>query len=456
MTWLCAIGLLLVQVDNLASAIRAFLGLGMIVLLMEIVKNHNRYFLLSPLFIHGTVTLVFYSLGPMLYGIIFPEPLAFFGTKAPRLSHENAINFIESRAEVLILQFSAFCFLILSLIVRRDSQRPVKQEIAATDPGFPKRLVNVLIFLVIALAILFLINRWTHFGQAFLFSGLRSEIRHALAPSMSISIISLAYFAAREKLKSRLVATSAMTVSLFAMIVSGLAATAIYTAIVATLLFIMRLDLKPRSFLIVIGMTALIIPLAILVTIIPRGEVNDAESIPAVAEYAGAKLTSKLVFRQTTSGHCLNRIYIKHLSAESTNPFFFTMAIIPRALWPDKPILSRGSEYAEIYCGQIGAAKLQHSESITLLGEPLLNGGILGLVTAQLTLAVILSVATILGVSGQPSRLIFMFALLPWLATFEQHFAEYFGNLVKVAIIMAPFFIALTFLFRRRQVQRTE
>ena len=195
----------------------------------------------------------------------------------------------------------------------------------------------------------------------------------------------------------------------------------------------------------------MIIPFAILVTIIPRGEAENAPTRSAVIEYAAAKLTSKLVHRQTTSGHCLDGIYKTHRSAEGTNPFFFTSSIIPRILWPEKPILSRGSEYAEKYCGQSGAIGRKHSESITLLGEPLLNGGVLGIVVAQLCISVFFFVATNSLGSRQPAQVIFVVALLPWLATFEQHFAEYFGNIVKVMIIMLPLFAALMYSLWRGQ-----
>jgi len=200
----------------------------------------------------------------------------------------------------------------------------------------------------------------------------------------------------------------------------------------------------------VIGMAALVIPAVILVTGISRGEVKNAES--TVTEYAVAKLLSKLIFRQTTSGACLNEVYEKYPSSESTNPLFFTMAIVPRALWPEKPSLSRESEYAEKYCGQTGAIKGSHSESITLLGEPLLNGGILGVIVAQLCLAVFFFIATNLLASGKPAQTILVVALLPWLATFEQHFGVYFANLVKTMIIMLPLFLVLIYsLWRHRK-----
>jgi hypothetical protein len=239
--------------------------------------------------------------------------------------------------------------------------------------------------------------------------------------------------------------------ALGAMIVSGLAATAVFIFLIAISLYLITLKPSLKTSLCIIGGATLVLPLAILVTIIPRGEAENAHTGAALIEYAGAKLTSKLVHRQTTSGHCLGRIYKNHRSAEGTNPFFFASAIVPRALWPNKPILSRGSEYAEKYCGQTGAIKRKHSESITLLGEPLLNGGILGIVVAQFFIAVFFFIATNSLASRQPAKIIFSVAVLPWLATFEQHFAEYFGNLVKVIIIMLPLFTALVYLLWRHR-----
>lgn len=294
-------------------------------------------------------------------------------------------------------------------------------------------------------------SRWSTFGQILFSSGFGSEVRHALAPLMSISISALAYFSARETSVLKCAGGISMVVALLAMIVSGLAAAAVHIFVVAAVLFLLSLNIHPKKLLLVVGMTVLVIPAAILVTSIPRGELKDTGTVSAIAEHAAAKLTSKLIYRQTTSGHCLDGIYKHHRSAEGDNPFFFASAIVPRAFWPEKPILSRGSQYAEKYCGQADATKQKHSESITLLGEPLLNGGILGVVIAQLCVAVFFVIATKSLMSGQPAQIIFVAALLPWLATFEQHFAEYFGNLVKVIIIMMPFFTALTYLLWRHR-----
>ncbi|NKB20055.1 MAG: hypothetical protein GKS01_05855 [Alphaproteobacteria bacterium] len=453
--WTLASGSLLWQIPDVSPFIRCAIILGATVLLIQISSRTNGYYFLSPLFLLGFITLVFYSVGPSLYGIVFPDPISYFGMKTSRTSHDHAIAFVGSNAEILILQFSAFCFLILSALLTWSLRVQTPPREQAADHGSPRHLLGLLHFMVLALAMLFLISGWTSIGQAFFFAGLGSEIRHALAPLMSISMTALAYFSAHDKRSLKLVGGLLMTLALTAMIVSGLAATAVYIFMVAAMLFLLRLNLKPKTLLAVIGTTMLILPAAILGTVIPRGEIKNTESVSAIAEYAAAKLTSKLIFRQTTSGYCLNGIYEKYRSTESTNPLFFTMAIIPRAIWPEKPILSRGSEYAEYYCNQGGAIRRQHSESITLLGEPLLNGGIVGIITAQLVLAAFLGIATILGASGQPAQIIFMVALLPWLATFEQHFAEYFGNLVKVLIIMLPIFVCLKLLLWRHRNAKT-
>jgi hypothetical protein len=338
-------------------------------------------------------------------------------------------------------------------MIRRSTAVKVAQPTTTKNHEYPRALLNLSHILVLFLAALFLMSGWSSFGQAFISSGLGSEAQHALGPLMAIAISSLAYFSARETSALKWAGGLSMIVALLAMIVSGLAAVAVHIFIGATLLFLLRCKIQPKKLLLSLGMTVLIIPAAILITSISRGEVKNASSVSAIAEYAVAKLTSKLIFRQTTSGHCLSGIYKNHRFAESTNPLFFISAIVPRGLWPEKPILSRGSEYAEKYCGQGGATKQKHSESITLLGEPLLNGGILGVVVAQLCIAVFFYIATNLLLSGQPVRIIFVVALLPWLATFEQHFAEYFGNLVKVTIIMLPVSSALLYLlWRHRKV----
>jgi hypothetical protein len=450
--WLMTISALLWQLENLNSIMRWVVFLGAIILLIRLLMAGDRHYLLSPFFLIGIIGLTFYSVVPSLYGQLFPEPISFFGTKAPRLSHDNAIAYIGSQAEILILQFSAFCFLVFSIYIKWKASAKSVEPHWAKASDCPNYLLAILHFIVYTTAFMYLISKWSVFGQALFSSGLGTEFRHALAPLMSFSASALAYYSAKNTGNLKYFGPVTLLAALGAMIVSGLAATAVFIFLIASSLYLIVIKPSLKTSLCIIGGATLVLPLSILVTIIPSGEAKNVHTRSALFEYSAAKLTSKLVHRQTTSGHCLDGIYKKHRSAESANPFFFASAIVPRALWSEKPILSRGSEYAEKYCGQLGAAKTKHSESITLLGEPLLNGGILGIVIAQFCIAVFFFFATNSLGSEQPAKIIFAVALLPWLATFEQHFAEYFGNLVKVMIIMLPLFTALIyFLWRRRQ-----
>jgi len=88
---------------------------------------------------------------------------------------------------------------------------------------------------------------------------------------------------------------------------------------------------------------------------------------------------------------------------------------------------------------------------ITLIGEPILEAGLPGIVVASavigvalLALGVVLSRATPLGIIG-------VVAMLPWLINFQQHFALYFANSVKMFLTMAPILLTLGFFARRAE-----
>ncbi len=85
---------------------------------------------------------------------------------------------------------------------------------------------------------------------------------------------------------------------------------------------------------------------------------------------------------------------------------------------------------------------LPPSESLTLLGEPVINGGAAGITVAQAFLAAALLAATILALRTGALGVISLTAMLPWLTQFEQHFAMYFANAVKMFLFMTPIMVA--------------
>src|SRR5262249_3389755 len=102
-----------------------------------------------------------------------------------------------------------------------------------------------------------------------------------------------------------------------------------------------------------------------------------------------------------------------------------------------------------LLCGETGAEKDGHSESVTILGEPLFEAGYRGLLAAELTLVVMLGALTILALTGGPVRMLALTALLPWLLAVEHHYGLFMGNAVKMALIVSPFALMLYWILHR-------
>ena len=146
----------------------------------------------------------------------------------------------------------------------------------------------------------------------------------------------------------------------------------------------------------------------------------------------------------------MQKVVESHFDKPARNhAFYFAFAVVPRVLWPEKPSLSRGSEFAQIYCGFESDPGVPNDQSVTLIGEPIIEAGTVGLVTAQAFLAILLVVVTAVLLRNRPTGHIAMAALLPWLADFDQNFSMYFANATKMFLIMLPF-IGLLILFDRK------
>ena len=115
-----------------------------------------------------------------------------------------------------------------------------------------------------------------------------------------------------------------------------------------------------------------------------------------------------------------------------------------------KPNLSRGHEYSWACCGSKSLPEAPHYELVTLLAEPVVMGGFAGLVAAQAFLGIGLVLVAAIMMRGGPLALIVIVALLPWLIHFQQSFALYFANAVKMFIYMSPAWAALWWATRRQ------
>ena len=161
-------------------------------------------------------------------------------------------------------------------------------------------------------------------------------------------------------------------------------------------------------------------------------------------------LAWKTIWRQTETVYCLDNVINSHRDQPLvlSKQLFWLQGLVPRILWPDKPSLSLGQDYSTRYCGFW--SKGPHSSSITMLGQPVIHGGWLGLLLhGGLLLA---GLAGLTWWSRDPYNLssTSIAALLPWLIDFDQDFALYVANAVKFSLVMLPLILVANLSERRR------
>jgi hypothetical protein len=428
--WFLSVAFLIWPAPIANSAMRFILIIVAIAVTAATFRRSERRCLLSPPYLLGILVLIFYALCPALYLRFSPQlPTFFSGGGAEGQAWTEA--FVGSRGELLVLQFTAMCFVVASLVLRYT---PASGPLPS--PNATLRTLGMIWApaVVMTIAFLYLLIGQSSAVSGMFVSGIGAQVKAAMAPVMSLCLAVIGCAAgslpSRRVIGAIGIATAALTITILS---SGFAYISVSMAVSALLLFATMRRTSgaelARIAMIVAGVVIASIILSALIR--PRLPGYTHKTLA----YIEAKLVSKLAFRQGVSGNCLNRIVNRYAGTERAGPFYFLYAVVPRAIWPEKPILSRGNEYARKYCGE-GNVDPRHSESITLIGEPILSAGTKGLIIAEMFLAALLGGAAMVGLSGGLGRLILLTAMLPWLVTFEQHFAQYVGNVAKMFLIM--------------------
>ena len=176
---------------------------------------------------------------------------------------------------------------------------------------------------------------------------------------------------------------------------------------------------------------------------------SNAESPPS-SNYSKIFL-GKGVLRQAATGYCLSNVLKTHSKDqfEISKQAFWIEGLIPRVLWDNKPSLSLGGTYAVNYCSKLPEYLGHHSASITLLGQPVIQGGMIGLILHGGILLMVLATIEKMNSNRTGLSTAFVVAMLPWLIDFDQDFAMYVANAVKFALVMTILFIPIYLIERK-------
>jgi hypothetical protein len=408
----------------------------------------------------GALVTGFYSVIPAVFMAITPTALQTRFLKPALIP--DVQDLLSGPAELMILQFASMCFTGLAAAAALARPRP-NFNIAALSAERDIRAACAAFGDIVLLFAFLVLKNVTDGGTGWL----ALEASHAMAPSMAITYAVLCYGARRAPIRLGALALGGAGLVAAGLLTTGAAKAPIYI-LLSGAMFI-AVTTSPRK-LAVLGLAAsatVMVPLIFIVLSFVRGTLTlhwdggDFRVAQGEQKYSSPVLlanavTSKLVVRQAETLGCLQNVFAQHLApgtlqAEST-PFYFVEAVVPRLLWPNKPSFSLGQDYATTYCRikprEITPGTTQ-SNSITLLGQPLIKAGIAGVVVAQMTIALLFIGATIASLSHRPAVRIAIVALLPWMIDFDQSFALYIANLLKMLLIMLPALMTLDCYMRR-------
>ena len=456
-TWFIQVILLLSGSERGSATFRLILIVLATALVGKILSRPSRSLMLSPLMLLGLIALVFYSILPALH-VQFPEILTLNS-----LHHRMTVEYHGGLGELLVLQFAMLCIAVASLICHLLDG--AVSRVLPPSTGDEWRSVDLwaaalsVIFVAIVVA-----KRYSPPIADLLSTGIGREFNDALTPLISFCLATLAYMAAKGGRRRLILSLVMGTVILIGMTMAGHGRITVFILSSAFTLFlgVGTWTRKGLAVLLCAALGGVLISISALGLMRNHYQIqwHDFELADTLSSIKG-QIILKLIARQSVSGICFDRA--ARDNHNSGNPFFFTIAIVPRVLWPAKPNLSRGSEYAEKYCGMVIQWKRSlkdgplrpHSESLTLLGEPVINSGLIGIAVAQTFLVAVLLAATIVALKTAALGVISLTAILPWLIAFEQHFALYIANAAKMFLFITPLMAAL-FIMLRLACRRTE
>jgi hypothetical protein len=413
-----------------------------------ILKFGPRRLLLSPLTHLAAFALLFYGWFPKL-SVLLMDWNPNEGIYSTRDNYDFIADYVGSRSELLVVGFAGLClgaFAVAAAILSDDR----RVRLPGLGDRFPSALGWTAIVGILCLMLVLAGSVNPQLG-ALSETSIGREVARAV-PVIFPFLAAVLIGSLRPGQPGQLVLGLAVIIGgEFVLMLIHRAQMPLLIAYVLALFVTVSVVRSPRQ-LMAMGLAGVVFLSAMMIALVALRPPHDTMSPISETHRVLIMAEQKLLRRQGVSAGCYNKIAELGLSRnEAGNPFYFAAALVPRVLWPGKPNLSRGTEFAEL-CGETGASKDGHSESITLLGEPILEDGYRGLVVAELTLVVMLVALTVFALTGGPARMLWLVALLPWLIAVEQHFALYVASAFKMGLILLPAALALHWLLGRMAI----
>ena len=422
---------------------RATTAVGFVLLFLVDLKRLRNTAMISAVLLLGVFGVSFFSIVPASFNLVSDIAILMFDFNwrdaglpwAP----VNIPIYTGSHAERLILIFGAF--LMLGHFFTRFIQ---ERHIAKSKPPLIHVPLNYLFAASASITTVMLILHFVAQG-----SEIMGFARAILYP-VQILFVLIIFCHLLDKKNNKLIGCATI---FYVFVVFAIMSEARIPVFIIISLFLFVSYKKSVSYLALLklGFSSIILGLMIVLVVqfirYPEAMDQPSTSIENSSfnwDWFFAKLYYKVIYRQLETGSCLNSVVDQHWQQESTlrDQLFWLEAIVPRAVWPEKPTLSLGKVYSVSYCGMTDTNN-GHSSSITLLGEPLIKGGALGLYVHGGILIIGLTVFSLVARRHGDAGAVVCLSMLPWWINFEQHFGLYVANLVKFGLVIIGTYIII-------------
>lgn len=395
--------------------------------------------LLSPLMMLSAMGLLFYVVMTTLYSVTGPGPAM------PDDIYRRLIGYSGSHAERIVLQFVSLCLFCASLL----TFVPPTSTGECLDPVRRVRALRMCLSIAVGLSVVKFIDGNVSALSDLLSARLGEQIRAALVPATFFCLAAAILMALQSGRRMMVATLGAALACILLFVTSDLARLPLSFAAFAGVMVCALRRLRPVRLVVLCSLLLVVAALGAGASFTYRVIYMNGGSAPLARQFV-TSLSQKLLVRQAASGRCLEQARARHWDDDSGSDYLYLVSgIVPRALWPEKPNLSRGSEYAVEYCGAKINPKRPHAEALTLLAEPIMVGGIEGLFVGEAIIIAFVGLATVLMLRTGMVGTITATAMLPWLTAFEHHLAYYIANCAKMFLIMLPFALTLGWYIRR-------